>query len=105
MNRYLARVAIVIILSSFLWGCASTVPMGIGYTKLKLPVNVTSNPSDSPKIGTAECKSYFGIVAVGDASLETAMKNGGITKIHYVDWDVKNILGIIGTYKITVYGE
>jgi hypothetical protein len=33
------------------------------------------------------------------------MKNGGITKIHYIDWDVKNILGIIGTYKVTVYGE
>jgi hypothetical protein len=104
-NRYLIWAAVAIVSFSLLWGCATPTPMGIAYTKLKLPVNVTSNPSESPKMGTAECKSYFGLVAVGDASIETAMKNGGITKIHYVDWDVKNILGIIGTYKVTVYGE
>jgi len=33
------------------------------------------------------------------------MKNGNITKISHVDWEAKNILGIIGNYKVTVYGE
>jgi hypothetical protein len=104
-DKLLVWAAIAVISFSLLWGCATPYPAGIAYTKLKLPVNVTSNPSDSPKVGIAECKSYFGLVAIGDASIETAMENGGITKIHFVDWDVKNILGIIGTYKVTVYGE
>jgi hypothetical protein len=104
-NKILLLTIITMVSVSFLWGCATPYPSGLAYTKLKLPLNVTSNPSDSPKVGIAECKSYFGLVAIGDASIETAMKNGGITKIHYVDWDVKNILGIIGTYKVTVYGE
>ena len=104
-NKSMCWVIIVILISGLLWGCATPAPVGIAYTNLKLPINVTSNPSDSPKVGTAECKSYFGLVAIGDASIEAAMKNGGITKIHYVDWDAENILGIIGTYKITVFGE
>jgi hypothetical protein len=103
--KYLVWATIAMISFSLLCGCATPYPSGIAYTKLKLPVNVTSNPSESPKVGIAECKSYFGLVAIGDASIETAMKNGGITKIHYIDWDVKNVLGIIGTYKVTVYGE
>lgn len=104
-DKCLVWTIIAVLSLSLLWGCATPYPAGIAYTELKLPVNVTSNPSGSPKVGIAECKSYFGLVAIGDASIETAMKNGGITKIHYVDWDVKNILGIIGTYKVTVYGE
>jgi hypothetical protein len=34
-----------------------------------------------------------------------AAKNGGITKIQFVDWEADNILGLIGTYTCTVYGE
>jgi hypothetical protein len=50
-------------------------------------------------------KSYLGMIAVGDCSIETATKNGGITKINHVDWKVKNTLGFIGEYTTTVYGE
>ncbi len=48
---------------------------------------------------------FLGMVAIGDASIEAAKKNGGITKVHHVDWAVENILGIIGKYRVTVYGE
>ena len=41
----------------------------------------------------------------GDASLKAAMDNGGITKIHHVDYKVKNILGIIGSTTTIVWGE
>jgi len=41
----------------------------------------------------------------GDASLKTAMENGGITKIHHVDYKVKNILGIVGSTSTIVWGE
>lgn len=41
----------------------------------------------------------------GDASLKAAMENGGITKIHHVDYKVKNILGIVGSTTTIVWGE
>jgi hypothetical protein len=33
------------------------------------------------------------------------MERANITKIHHVDWEVENILGLIGNYKVIVYGE
>ena len=86
-------------------GCATTYPYGIFYTEMKLPVAVGAvSGSSSLKSGTAEAKSILGMIAIGDCSIYSAMKNGEITKIHYVDWEVKNTLGI-GHYKVTVYGE
>ena len=41
----------------------------------------------------------------GDASLMAAMDNGGIKKIHHVDYKVKNIFGIVGSTTTIVWGE
>ena len=86
-------------------GCATLIPMGGLYTGIKLPVTATSNSGASSKTGEAECISVLVLVAVGDCSIETAKKNGGITKVNNVDWDANNILGIYGTYKVIVSGE
>ena len=103
------KVAVVVIMAcigmSFLTGCATSMPVGLFYTNLKLPLDVTSNSGKSTKVGTAECKSLLALVATGDVSIETAKKSAGITKINHIDWEVENILGIIGTYKVIVYGE
>ena len=101
----LVMIAIVFSATFLLAGCATLYPVGSAYTNIKLPVASTSNMSSSPKVGTSECKSFLGLVAIGDASIEKAMENGGIKKIHYVDWEAKNILGIYGTYKVIVYGD
>jgi hypothetical protein len=98
-------VAAVLVCVGLLTGCATSYPVGSFYTELKLPVVATGIPVKDMKTGTATCQSILSLVATGDCSLETAMKNGGITKVHHVDWEVKNILGIIGNYKLTVYGE
>lgn len=98
-------ICVAVVGLSLLAGCATVYPAGAAYLKLKLPVAATGNPSNSPKVGTAQCVSYVGMVCIGDVSLHTAMKNGGITKIHHVDWEVDSLLGIIGKYKIIVYGE
>jgi hypothetical protein len=45
---------------------------------------------------------FFG---TGDASIQTAMEAGGITKVHHVDYNVKNILFIFSEVITTVYGE
>ena len=86
-------------------GCASPYPQGVLLTELTLPVDVTSNNGKATKVGTATCTSLLGLIAQGDASIEAAKKNGGITKVHHVDWKAKSLLGIIGEYTLTVYGE
>ena len=104
MKKVIACCACVVIIGVALSGCATVVPMGAAFAEIKMPVAVTANPSLSPKVGTAYAKSFFGVVAIGDASIEKAMKNGNIKKIHYVDWHVKNIAGV-ANYKLMVYGE
>ena len=88
-----------------LLGCATPVPIGTLYTRVKFPVTATSNSSASSKTGEAECISVLAWVAIGDCSIEAAKKNGGITKVNNVDWDANNILGIYGSYKVIVSGE
>lgn len=105
MKKTITLISLMAISLTLFTGCATSYPIGQLYTELKLPVAVTQNGSNSPKIGVAECESFLGLIATGDASIETAKQNGGITKVHHVDWEVENILGIIGKYKVTVYGE
>ena len=87
-------------------GCASvkTPVLGLIYTDVKAPEAVTSNVGKSRK-GTAVATSIMGLVAQGDASIETAAKSAGITRIHHVDSHSTSILGIYSTYTVTVYGE
>jgi len=77
---------------------------GLFYMDVKAPFTATTN-TKGKKVGKAEVKSYFGVVALGDASIEAAAKAGGITKISHVDYESKTILGIISTFTTVVYGE
>ncbi|MFH1673327.1 MAG: TRL-like family protein [Pseudomonadota bacterium] len=104
MKKKVLSLTAVVVAMAFLAGCASIYPIGVAYTEVKLPTDATS-AAKAMKVGTSKCISVLALVAIGDASIEAAMKDGGITKIHHVDWDVKNILGIYGEYKTTVYGE
>lgn len=91
----------------FLSGCAaySVSPVtGFLYTDVKGPAGATSNDGSS-KMGIAKAQSILGLVATGDASIELAMKNGGITKIHHVDYQSKSVLGIWAEFTVIVYGE
>lgn len=93
-------------LAVFFTGCATPYPVGGIVTDIHLPVLATSTSiSEDSKKGEARCESYFGLFATGDASIEEAAKEGGITKITHVDWKAKNILGVYGEYTVTVYGE
>jgi hypothetical protein len=85
-------------------GCAVVTPIdGFLYTDAKGPVAVGSE-SGSSKTGTAKATAIVG-VAFGDASIATAMANGGITKVNHVDTHLTNILGVYATYETVVYGE
>ena len=72
---------------------------------LTLPVNATSNPVGN-KVGTATATGYLGILFFNaDASIITAAKNGGITKISTVDIKQTSLLNLIVTYETIVTGE
>jgi len=72
---------------------------------LTLPVAATSNAVGS-KVGTATATGYLGILFFdADASIQTAAKNGGISKISTVDVKMSNILGIIVSYETIVTGD
>ncbi|MBI5374972.1 MAG: TRL-like protein family [Candidatus Schekmanbacteria bacterium] len=86
-------------------GCASHIPMGVIYTEVKTPMAAGAGDVAYTKVGTAKATSVLGIVATGDASTKAAVENGKITKIKYVDYSSRNILGIYGEYTVTVYGD
>jgi hypothetical protein len=72
---------------------------------ITLPVNATSNAVGS-KVGKSSGNCYLGALCFGvDASIQSAAKNGGITKISTVDYTNKNILFLIITHECTVTGE
>jgi hypothetical protein len=72
---------------------------------LTLPVNATGYAVGS-KVGTAKATGYLGILFFNaDASIKTAAKNGGITRISSVDLKQTSLLGIIVTYETIVSGE
>lgn len=104
MLKKFGFLAVILALAVLLNGCATPLPTGILYTEIKSPVAAGEGGSFS-KVGTSKATSILGLVATGDASIKAAMANGRITKVKYVDYESKNILGIYGEYTTTVYGD
>lgn len=72
---------------------------------ITLPVAASSNPLGS-KRGQSTGTCYLGVLCFDvDASIQTAAKNAGITKISTVDLKTTNVLNIIITYTTVVTGE
>lgn len=72
---------------------------------LTLPVAATSNTVGT-KVGEAKATGYLGVLFFdADASIRTAAKNGGITKISTVDIKQENMFNLIVTYTTIVTGE
>ena len=85
-------------------GCAKAPVVGGIFTDVKDGLAVTGNAGSS-KVGTAEVKGYVGLVALGDASIQTAAREAGITRIHHVDYQTKSYVGVYTIYTIIVYGD
>ena len=87
-------------------GVSSCGVMGSGmlYNDTVEPAQVTSNALGS-KVGEAQTFNYLGAVALGDAGVQKAAKQAGITKVSHVDKKVFSILGIFTTTTYTVYGN
>lgn len=98
----------LLVLAAPLSGCIPVVattsgPLGPVYTSTSGPLLATSNARSS-KVGRAESTGILG-VAFGDASIAAAQRNGGISTIHHVDYEVTWVLGVYAKYTTVVYGE
>lgn len=77
---------------------------GLVTANVKGPVAMGDSSVKPAKTGVATASGII-FFATGDCSIEAAMKNGGITKVHHVDSETFSILGLYATYKTVVYGE
>jgi len=100
--------AIILLLTAavVMTGCVmvSTPVYGGLFTQTKGAVSGVDNTVGQGKVGKAEAEGII-IVGTGDASIKTAMENGGITKIHHVDHESFSVLGVYAKYTTIVYGE
>ena len=70
----------------------------------KSAVEVGDTTVGHGKMGEAMAEGII-LITRGDASISAAMKDGGITRIHHVDSEELNVLGIYVKQIIRVYGE
>jgi hypothetical protein len=90
-----------------LCGCAtvtrSPVP-GFLYTETTYPMMATSNPAGN-RLGVACEQSILGLFATGDASIEAARRNGGITLITSVDETANSVALVYAKHCVVVRGR
>jgi hypothetical protein len=81
-------------------------PMGLIYSDISAPLdtNMVSTPTSSRE-GSATSSSILGLIAMGDCSVNSAARAGGLTRVDYADYSYTNILFIYQTFTVTVYGE
>lgn len=105
MRKIARHLVLTLSCGTLLTGCAlSHGPVMAPITiNMKGPVSAGPAPT-SPKIGRAEAWGIL-VFSTGDASISAAMQNGGITRIHHVDHETQNFLGIWAKYTTIVHGE
>jgi hypothetical protein len=46
-----------------------------------------------------------GGIALEDASIQAAARNGNLSKVHYADYELLTVLGVFGEFTVHAYGE
>jgi hypothetical protein len=110
MKRIIFTVLLAAVCIATMTGCGAILyGGGILYADAKQPMSAIAYYGDHAtgysKIGKASNTAILGILLTGDASLDAAMHSAAITKVHHVDTQYTNILGIIQTQTTIVYGE
>ena len=102
------KLVLICFAALILSGCAYNSPVpGAIYTGTTFPSGdkVKLDSETASKQGESSCYSVFALVGFGDCSINSAMKDGGITKIHHVDSSSMNVLYFFFKYDTIVYGE
>ena len=87
-------------------GCAtvtSSPVAGMWTQDVRVSVDGKRRPAGA-KEGRACATSYLGVFAIGDASVEKAAANGGISKVQAIE-SLINARIVIGTHCTVVYGS
>lgn len=80
-------------------------PIGFIYHQTNVPVDLAfDETSIGPRTGSAESMSILGLVAIGDARIETAARNGNVAVVQHVDAELFNVLGVYQRYTTHVRG-
>ena len=104
---------VVVMLSA---GCATTVLPGGPALGGGLVTSVTTSAQNlavaidptasSEKVGKSSAEAFLGLFAFGDASVDAAMRAGGIRRVHHVDHHINSFLGGVWVQDQTiVHGE
>ncbi|TGL08058.1 TRL-like family protein [Leptospira bouyouniensis] len=90
----LVRNVSLIILTIVFQNCASSGfgTQGLLYENQRISIMETGSPTT--KEGFSCAKSYLGLIAMGDASIEEAQKQGNIKEITSIELETYNFLGI-----------
>lgn len=114
MKRTILSAVLAVAAIAMLSGCTfynglQPIPAGWAYSNVSAPTMRLHAPIDAAtaeKSSQVSAQGILGLVAMGDVSLQTAMKKAGMTKIHHVDTHYDYYIG--GLYwklTLTVYGE
>ena len=83
--------------------------LGGCYVNLAAPtpnLSVKLDADSASRQGSATCTGFLWVFATGDCSVDTAMKNGKVSRVHHVDSQAKVVLwGAYSEMKIVVHGE
>lgn len=104
MHKVLIAAGAVALLSGCVFTGKGSIASAITLNAALPGTSFIDNSVKPEKVGTATATGLI-CYCEGDASLKAAMENGGITKVHHVDYKIKNIFGIIGETTTIVYGE
>ena len=104
MKKTIFSIACVAALALGMTSCGAVGVVGAVYQDTTTPEAVTANALGS-KVGQADVLSILGVVALGDAGVQKAAKQAGITKVSHVDKKTFSILGVYTKVTYTVYGD
>lgn len=91
--------------SFLLVSCASTGPTGgVLFHNIKYGINATPN-TEAAKKGEACQSSILGLFGFGDASIDAAKKDSGITKVSTIDASSLSVLGLYNQYCTNIRGN
>lgn len=102
MKKFLGIIALLAMFTTTVPANAEPVYGLIYKNATEAGIGFTSTPAS--RVGEATCTSFFGIVGLGQCSINCAAKAGNIKTISYYDTHTRNILGF---KKVTVraYGQ
>lgn len=106
--KLITKLAVVAGLAAMSTGCAlAPTPAGAGllYTDVKYQGMADDSNTDASKEGRACATNILGLIAQGDATIDSAKTAGGIKKVATVDSEVNSILGLFSTYCTVVRGS